>query len=75
MPKTTLITKLHRTLDIADLAIRALRSERGRLLESVFGRRKSWLPPYDEDCELNILNPWHPQWRLSIQTHKVVGIA
>ncbi len=60
MSKTTLVTKLHRTLDVADLAIRALHSERGRLLESFFGPRKSWLPPYDEDCEFNIIDPWQP---------------
>lgn len=60
MSKNNLVTRLHRTLDVADLAIRAIRSERGRLLESVFGPKQSWLPPYDEDCEFNILNPWQP---------------
>ncbi len=60
MSKTTLVTRLHRTLDVADLAIRAIHSERGRLLESVFGPRQGWLPPYDEACEFNILNPWQP---------------
>lgn len=60
MSKTTLLTKLHRTLDVADLAIRALRSERSQLLESFFGPRQSWLPPYDEDCEFNIIDPWQP---------------
>lgn len=60
MSQTTLVTNLHRTLDVADLAIRALRSQRGHLLESIFGPSRGWIAPYDTDCEFNILNPWQP---------------
>lgn len=56
----TLIQKLHRTLDIADLVVLAIRSQRGHLLESFFGPKDTWFPPYDEDSEFNILDPWQP---------------